>query len=424
MTPAERGRAQQSVQRARRDPARHRRGVGRPESSSPLPRGHPLRAAVEPVATRAARGARRPAGPDPPRTRAGARRRAHGRTARRRAARHPPRRHRTTRGRMLDALTESRVAAAVMTTRRSPARVVVEETAARPDYAVPPPDGLAAHAVREAARLEHHRSLAARSSPGPEPDAGWRGVASSTRTPHARASRTVLWCSRSHSLRTDGATIHAEALDSFAASFDRIACGQLEGSAAASLARRGSRADAVIRSRPPIARSPARARPSRGVSLDSKHSGSNGCGNGRRPWQTCSLPISRPRRGCWCRRVSSIADPCARRRCTRRRPRHSGARWTSASSALARQLATRKPSRAHRRASCSRSAMIPGLSGSLLSHEVLAQDRPRRAPCACSTKKDVSRRADVSAPGTCRCARSSDRRWRSAPSSIGSANPS
>ena len=114
-----------------------------------------------------------------------------------------------TRGRMLDALTESRVAAAVMT-HAEPGRVVVEETAARPDYAVPPPDDLAAHAVREAARLEHHRSLAARSSPGPEPDAGWRGVASSlgcrTRVPPG------LYLVIAFTLAgTDGSTIHAEA---------------------------------------------------------------------------------------------------------------------------------------------------------------------------------------------------------------------
>jgi superfamily II DNA or RNA helicase len=115
----------------------------------------------------------------------------------------------TTRGRMLDALTESRVAAAVMAN-VEPARVVLEEPAAKPDGAVAPPEDLAAQAVREAARLEHHRGLAARSSRGAEPDAGWRAVAS------ALARRTSvpsgLYLVFALTLAgADGSRLHAEA---------------------------------------------------------------------------------------------------------------------------------------------------------------------------------------------------------------------
>ena len=115
----------------------------------------------------------------------------------------------TARGRMLDALSESRVAAAVMTN-MDPARVIVAAPAARPECAVAPPEDLAAHAAREAARLEHHRSLAERSSRGPEPDAGWRPIASAlgrrTRVPPGLYLVFALTVAGA-----DGSLLHAEA---------------------------------------------------------------------------------------------------------------------------------------------------------------------------------------------------------------------
>jgi hypothetical protein len=68
----------------------------------------------------------------------------------------------TARGRMLDALTESRVAAAVMTN-TDPARVVVDDGGVAPGLAVPARGDLKASATREAARLEACRVLDTRS---------------------------------------------------------------------------------------------------------------------------------------------------------------------------------------------------------------------------------------------------------------------
>ena len=69
---------------------------------------------------------------------------------------------RSARGVMLDALTESRVAAAVMTNSR-PASVSIGETATGASCAVSAPPEPSARATSEAARLEHHRTLAVRS---------------------------------------------------------------------------------------------------------------------------------------------------------------------------------------------------------------------------------------------------------------------
>ena len=66
-------------------------------------------------------------------------------------------------GRMLHALTESRVAAAIMM-EADPAGLVSGGAAATPGCAVDPPPHLELTAIREAERLEHHRTLAARSS--------------------------------------------------------------------------------------------------------------------------------------------------------------------------------------------------------------------------------------------------------------------
>ena len=69
---------------------------------------------------------------------------------------------RTSPGRMLHALTESRVAAAIMMD-ADPASLVTGVSVAAPGCAVGPSPHLELAAVREAARLEHHRALAARS---------------------------------------------------------------------------------------------------------------------------------------------------------------------------------------------------------------------------------------------------------------------
>jgi hypothetical protein len=110
---------------------------------------------------------------------------------------------------MLDALTESRVAEAVMQN-MDPARVSVEQPTATPAVAVRPPEDLASHAVREAARLEHHRQLAARSSPGPEAEAGQRAVAAAlrrrTRVPPGLYLVVALTVTSG-----DGSALHAEA---------------------------------------------------------------------------------------------------------------------------------------------------------------------------------------------------------------------
>lgn len=119
----------------------------------------------------------------------------------------------TTRGRMLVALTESRVAEAVMKN-MEPARVVTEKPgeapAAAPAFVSAPPADLAAHAVREAARLEHHRRLAARSSSGLRPEAGQRAVATTLRR-RTRVPPGLYLVFALTLTAADGLPLHAEA---------------------------------------------------------------------------------------------------------------------------------------------------------------------------------------------------------------------
>jgi superfamily II DNA or RNA helicase len=116
----------------------------------------------------------------------------------------------TTRGRMLDALTESRVAEAVMAN-LEPARVLIEGCAAQPDYAVAPPEDLAAHAEREVARLEHHRRLAGRSHSDTTRGAGRRTVASvAGRRTHMPPGLYLVFALILAG--ADGSRVHAEAL--------------------------------------------------------------------------------------------------------------------------------------------------------------------------------------------------------------------
>jgi hypothetical protein len=114
----------------------------------------------------------------------------------------------TTRGGMLDALTESRVAAAVMTN-TEPASVIIGQPEAIPSCAVASPADLGPHAAREAARLEHHRGLAARSCRGDEPDAGVRAVVS-TLGRQAHLPRGLFLLFALTLADTDGLGLHAE----------------------------------------------------------------------------------------------------------------------------------------------------------------------------------------------------------------------
>ncbi len=122
----------------------------------------------------------------------------------------------TARGRMLDALTESRVAWAVMT-HAEPARLVVDdcaalrELAAPPpaELAVPPPADLQASAAREAARLEHCRALAARSSQARDAAVGGRTIVS-TLDRRARMPHGLFLVLAMTFLGADGSPLHAE----------------------------------------------------------------------------------------------------------------------------------------------------------------------------------------------------------------------
>ena len=114
----------------------------------------------------------------------------------------------TTRGGMLDALTESRVAAAVMTN-TEPAGVVIGQREAIPSCAVASPADLGPHAAREAARLEHHRGLAARSCRGDEPNAGVRAVVS-TLGRQAHLPRGLFLVFALALADTDGSGLHTE----------------------------------------------------------------------------------------------------------------------------------------------------------------------------------------------------------------------
>ena len=114
----------------------------------------------------------------------------------------------TARGRMLDALTESRVAAAVMTN-ADPARVVVDDGGAAPDLAVPAHGDLKASATREAARLEDCRALDARSGLAREAGVGGRAVVSTIdRRPQMSHGLFVVLAVTVR--RTDGSLLHGE----------------------------------------------------------------------------------------------------------------------------------------------------------------------------------------------------------------------
>jgi superfamily II DNA or RNA helicase len=114
----------------------------------------------------------------------------------------------TARGRMLEALTESRVAWAVMT-HAEPARVVVDDCAALPELAVRPPQDLQASAAGEAARLQHCRSLAARSSQVRGAVARGRAVVA-TLDPRARMPPGLFLVLATTVLGGDGSLLHAE----------------------------------------------------------------------------------------------------------------------------------------------------------------------------------------------------------------------
>jgi len=117
-----------------------------------------------------------------------------------------------TRGGMLDALTESRVAAAVMTD-AEPASVVIGERKAIPTCAVAAPADLGPLAGLEATRLEHHRSLAARSCRTSEPDTGVRAVVSTLgRHSHrgTRVPRGLFLVFAITLVNADGSGLHAE----------------------------------------------------------------------------------------------------------------------------------------------------------------------------------------------------------------------
>ena len=115
---------------------------------------------------------------------------------------------RTSPGRMLHALTESRVAAAIMMD-ADPAHLVTGVSVSTPECVVCSPPHLELAAVREAARLEHHRALAAR-SPG---DATSDLVVRPTVTALRRRTRmrAGLFLVVALKLATsDGADLHAE----------------------------------------------------------------------------------------------------------------------------------------------------------------------------------------------------------------------
>jgi superfamily II DNA or RNA helicase len=114
----------------------------------------------------------------------------------------------TTPSRMLDALTESRVAAAVMTG-TEPAGVDIAEVDAIPSCAVLAPTDLGAHAAREAARLEDHRVLAARSCRGHEPETAVRTVVSALEGP-TRVPRGMFFVFALALVDGDGSHLHAE----------------------------------------------------------------------------------------------------------------------------------------------------------------------------------------------------------------------
>jgi hypothetical protein len=115
---------------------------------------------------------------------------------------------RTSPGRMLHALTESRVAAAIMMD-VDPASLVTGVPVATPGCAVGAPPHLELAAIQEAARLEHHRALAARSSVDATSNVVVRPTVTALRC-RARI-RAGLFLVVALKLETsDGAELHAE----------------------------------------------------------------------------------------------------------------------------------------------------------------------------------------------------------------------
>jgi superfamily II DNA or RNA helicase len=117
--------------------------------------------------------------------------------------------HTTGHGDMLDALTESRVAAAVMTNGEPRGECSTQDTEV-PSCAANAPADLGRLAVREAARLEYLRRLAARSSRRPGMEVGTRVVVSTLKA-RARLRRGLILVYGIQLSNADGSSLHAEA---------------------------------------------------------------------------------------------------------------------------------------------------------------------------------------------------------------------
>ena len=302
MTPAERSRVQQAFNDAAGRcslPTPRRRDsifiTGAAWSFTTSCRGIPSR--LEQRAGRVDR-----LGSDPPGPRAGARRRAHGRTPRRRAARHPARgQRRRQRGRMLDALTESRVAAAVMTEHGSGARRSSSGGAATPSCAVPPPEDLgfrrsAGGGATRTPQTPRRTVVHWPRGRGGTGEPSRRRIRRRTRLPPGLYLVFALTL-----MGADGSPLHAEArLVRVEPRAWIVTSGVPRHSA------RTSRGSCTSGLRSIVHR--ARGRHARrSMAQDSKHCAASGSGNGRRRSPTCSLLASRPRPGCWCKRACSIA---------------------------------------------------------------------------------------------------------------------
>jgi superfamily II DNA or RNA helicase len=114
----------------------------------------------------------------------------------------------TSSGRMLHALTESRVAAAIMMD-ADPAGLVMGVPVATPGCAVSSPPNLELAAIREAARLEHHRALAARSSGDATSNVAVRPTVTALRR-RTRIPAGLFFVVALKLVTSDGADLHAE----------------------------------------------------------------------------------------------------------------------------------------------------------------------------------------------------------------------
>jgi superfamily II DNA or RNA helicase len=111
-------------------------------------------------------------------------------------------------GGILGALTESRVAAAIMTNTTID-RAAVGEQVRQPASAAGAPADLASQAIREAVRLEHNRQLAARSRRGARRDDGNRAMASMVESgAHVRRGLYLVFALTL--VGADGCPVHAE----------------------------------------------------------------------------------------------------------------------------------------------------------------------------------------------------------------------